>query len=242
MIKNVIFKKIKFTNFNQKKFNKIINKKGNFVFPAAPALVEIEKSKYYYKSLQEADFVFFDSGLFVIMLKIFRNISVNKFSGFKFLNLFFLYLKKNNKKKILSIDPNKIISIENKKYFEKKGIIKFYSYIAPIYKSKKITDKKLLKLVNKVRPNFIIINIGGTKQEILAHYMKQNLKNKQTILCTGAALSFLTGIQAPINKFYDKIYLGWFVRIIYNPKIFLKRYLCALSFVPIFFKNKIIIE
>ena len=97
MIKKVVFKKIKFYNINPKGFDKYIKKKGLFVFPAGPALASIEQSKKYYDSIKKADFVFFDSGFFVLLLKVFKNINVNKFSGFKFLNLFFDYLKKKIK-------------------------------------------------------------------------------------------------------------------------------------------------
>ena len=82
MIKKVVFKKIKFNNLNSKSFDKYIQKKGLFVFPAGPALASIEQSKKYYNSIKKADFVFFDSGFFVLLLKVFKNINVNKFSGF----------------------------------------------------------------------------------------------------------------------------------------------------------------
>jgi len=242
MVKKIFFKKIKFINFDEKNFKKIIKKKGTFIFPAGPALATIENSKKYYLSLLKADYIFFDSGLFVLLLKIFKNIKVSKFSGFKFINLFLKFIKKNKKKIILSIDPNKDISVTNKNYFKKMGIIRVHSYIAPIYTTKRIDDKKLLKLIKKIGPHYIIVNLGGTKQEILAHYLQDNFKKKQTILCTGAALSFFTGKQAPINMLYDKLYFGWLVRILFNPKVFLKRYLSAFKFIPIFFKNKIIIE
>ena len=99
MISGIIFKKIKFNNINYNKFDQYIVKKGLFVFPAGPALATIEKSEKYYKSIQSADLIFFDSGFFVLLLKIFKNIHVSKFSGFKFLSLFFEYLTKNKKKK-----------------------------------------------------------------------------------------------------------------------------------------------
>ena len=89
MISKVIFKKIAFNNINPNKFKKYILKNGLFVFPAGPALANIEKSKKYHNSLQKADLVFFDSGFFVLLLRIFKNIKVKKFSGYKFLNLFF---------------------------------------------------------------------------------------------------------------------------------------------------------
>ena len=48
--------------------------------------------------------------------------------------------------------------------------------------------------------------------------------------------------QAPINSLIDKLYLGWFVRLIFNPFVFFKRYLYGLKLIPmvIFSKIKII--
>ena len=59
-------------------------------------MASIDQSKNYYESIKKADLVFFDSGFFVLPLKLLKNISVHKFSGYKFLNLFFNYLKKIN--------------------------------------------------------------------------------------------------------------------------------------------------
>lgn len=239
MISKVVFKKIKFNNINPHKFNKYIYKNGLFVFPAGPALANIEKSKAYYNSLQNADFVFFDSGLFVLLLRIFKKINVYKFSGYKFLYLFFEYLKKNKSKSIFSIDPNLNFSKSNYEYFNNLGIKKVSNYLAPKYNPKKLVDKNLLNLIRKKKPNFIIINIGGGVQEVLGLYLKRKLKFKVSILCTGGAISFFTGDQAPINNFIDKFYLGWLIRFFYNPLIFFKRYLVGLRLIPMVIYNKI---
>ena len=98
MIRKIIFKRIKFNNINPKNFDRYIVKKGLFVFPAGPALASINQSNKYYESLRKADLVFFDSGFFVLLLKFFKNISVKKFSGYKFISLFLNYLKKNKHK------------------------------------------------------------------------------------------------------------------------------------------------
>ena len=134
MINKIIFKKIKFSNLKSKNFEKYIKKSGVFVFPAGPALASIEKSKRYYQSILKADFVFFDSGFFVILLKVFKNVNVSKFSGYKFLNLFFDYLRKNKKKSIFCIDPNLKFSKSNRSLFKNLGLKKIYSHIAPKYK------------------------------------------------------------------------------------------------------------
>lgn len=239
MVRQIIFKNIKFNNLDHKNFNKLIIKKGLFVFPAGPALASIEKSVDYYNSLKKADFVFFDSGLFVILLRIFKNINVRKFSGYKFLNLFFTFVKNNKKIKIFCVDPNPKFLNSNQSFFKNLGVKKIYNYLAPKYSSRNLLDKKLLKLVNKKKPDFIIINIGGGKQEILGLHLKKKMKNKVTILCTGGAISFFTGDQAPINNFIDKYYLGWLIRFIYSPIVFFKRYFLGLKLIPMVIFNKI---
>ena len=149
MISKIIFNKITFNNLDYKKFNKIISKKGFFVFPAAPALASIKSYDIYHKSIQKADLVFFDSGFFVILLKIFKNIGVDKFSGYKFLKLFFDYLKKNKKKKVFCIDPNLKFSKSNKYFLKNLGLKKVYNYLAPNYDIDNLLDKKLLDLITK---------------------------------------------------------------------------------------------
>ena len=241
-MKKIIFKNIHFNNFKINEFDNIIKMKGLFVFPSGPGLASIDEHDSYYNSLKKADYVFFDSGLFILLLSIFKNIKVNKFSGFKFLRLFFFYLKKNKTKSIFSIDPNYKFSKSNKRYLKKLGVKKIYNYIAPKYDTKKLSDKKLLKEIIKAKPSFIMINIGGGTQEILGLYIKQNLKFKVNILCTGGAISFFTGDQAPINNLIDKLYLGWFLRLIFNPFIFAKRYFYAFKLLPKVLKNNVKIK
>ena len=239
MASKIIFKKIRFNNIDARNFDKFITKKGLFVFPAGPGLASIQKSNEYYKSIQKADLVFFDSGFFVLLLKIFKNVKVKKFSGYKFLGLFFDYLKLNNDKSIFSIDPNFEFSKSNKSFLKNLGLKKIHNYIAPKYNSSELADKKLLSLINKAKPNFILINIGGGTQEVLGLYLKKKLKFKPTILCTGAAISFFTKDQAPINNFIDKFYLGWLLRLIFNPLIFFKRYIFGLKLIPMVIFNKV---
>ena len=87
-----------------------------------------------------------------------------------------------------------------------------------------------------------MMNIGGGKQEILGFYLKKNLKFKTPIYCTGGAIAFFTGNQAPINRLIDKLYLGWFFRILFNPNIYLLRYLGSfkLFFIVLFSKIKVL--
>ena len=239
MIKKIIFRNIVFHNIQKRDFNKFIKQKKLFLFPSGSGIPLIDTDKKYYLSLKNADIVFFDSGFFVLLLSILKNIKVDKFSGFKFLYIFFKYLSENKNEKIFCIDPNPLFSKSNKRYLKKIGIKKVSSYVAPNYNSSNLIDKKLIKKINKAKPDYILTNIGGGTQEILGLYLKKNLKKKTTIICTGGAISFFTGDQAPINRFIDKIYLGWLLRLIFNPLIFYKRYLYALRLFPMVLINKV---
>ena len=74
MIKKIIFQKIAFHNIQKKDFNIHIKQKKLFVFPSGSGIPLIAEDKKYYLSLKKADYVFFDSGFFVLLLRILKNI------------------------------------------------------------------------------------------------------------------------------------------------------------------------
>ena len=79
----LIFEKITFVNLKHKELNEIFKHDGLFLFPSAPGLASIIDKKKYYNSLQKADLVFFDSSFFILLLKLFKNISPIRVSGYK---------------------------------------------------------------------------------------------------------------------------------------------------------------
>ena len=231
-MKKFSFKEIKFYSGDYDQIKYEFDKGGVLVAPAASALANIDTDKQYYSSLKKSKIAILDSGFFCILLRIFRFQKVKKLSGFLFLKTFLDNFK--NQQKILFIDPSKKSNILNIKFLKSKKIFNFKTYIAPDY-NKKFFDLKLLNLINNYKPKYIIINIGGGSQEPLAIYINKNIKYNASIMCTGAALAFMTGEQAPINKFIDKVYLGWLTRIIWNPKLYLGRILKSFKIIKFFF-------
>ncbi len=219
------FKSIKFHHYKFKTILlNILSNGGYLVAPAASALVNITKDKLYYDSLKKADVAILDSGFFCILLKLLNKIRVKKMSGYFFLKNF-ISSPEIKKCKILTIDPDKDNSKANTCFLYRNNLRKHKSYISPFYKKNLIQDFSLLRIINTYKPNIILINIGGGKQEILANFIIRKIKFKTTVLCLGAAIGFLTKKQANITPIHDKYYLGWFKRICHHPKFIIRVFL-----------------
>lgn len=230
---------ITFYEIDYYKIIKILKKsKGYVVAPAASALSQIKNNEVFHISLKKSRIAIFDSGFFCICLILLKGVFFKKFSGFKLMKFF---LKDNNVKndKILSLDSSKQISKINHSYLKKRRFRFVKNYICPIYDPKKICDYSLLRTINKYKPKIIIINLSGTVQEPLALFIIKNLKYKPIIICTGAALSFFTGSQAPISSIIDNLYLGWLIRIIFNPITNIPRFFYSLNLFNLVLKSKI---
>ncbi len=238
-MKKIEFLDVKFYEIKDNEIEGILNEGGLFCFPSGPALSSIDKNPIYHNSLIEADYNFFDSGYFVLLLRFLKNIKVKKYSGYKFIYNFLNLIKLKKINHIFLIEPNIDIANTNKSYFNKISSIKLENYIAPYYDVSNINEENLINLLEKNKPKFIMINLGGGVQEVLGSYLKKKLSYVPAIMCTGAAMSFFTKKQAPINTFFDKLFLGWLIRIIFNPKIFFMRYFLGFGLLKHVLMNKI---
>ena len=193
--------------------------KGYLVIPAASLLAQFSKKKNW-RFLKSATIAIFDSGLLTMLLKIFINSSIKKFSGYKFLG-YLINDKSIQNKRVFSLDPNKV-ELKANNQFLKKNFKFVKNYVCPLYTKNFFYDSKLKKEIKNFKPQIIIINIGGGVQEPLAYYLKNKINYKGIIICSGAAISFYTGHQAPISTFIDKMYMGWLIRILYKPKLLIR--------------------
>jgi UDP-N-acetyl-D-mannosaminuronic acid transferase (WecB/TagA/CpsF family) len=220
-----------------------IKQGGLIVVPAGPALATLEKDYQYTKALEASRFALFDSGFFCLALLVFKGIRVKKFSGLALLRLF---LRQDDLKddSIFLIDPSYQESLLNKALLCEAGfkLSEKHQYVAPIYQNSTVTDPILLEQLKTLRPKFILINLGGGIQECLGAYLQEYLDYHPTILCTGAAIAFLTGQQASIPVWADRFYLGWLARCLAHPKRFIPRYLSSFRLLLLLFKSKVEIK
>jgi N-acetylglucosaminyldiphosphoundecaprenol N-acetyl-beta-D-mannosaminyltransferase len=237
-------KLVKFNDisFYDIKFNHLIDRLNNktstslVLLPSAPGLSSITFDKKYYQSLKGSTFNLFDSGLFCLLLRS-RGVFVKKNSGFLLILNLINFFKQKKINSFFFVDPNMKESKKNQMFVNSYFSQNLYrSYISPIYKFDNPVDLNLLKLLNQKKPRYLIINLGGGIQEKLGYWLKKNLNFKCIIFCTGAAIAFHTKSQAPITNTIDRFYLGWLARCIYQPLIFIPRYLKAFKFLYIFLK------
>jgi N-acetylglucosaminyldiphosphoundecaprenol N-acetyl-beta-D-mannosaminyltransferase len=237
--------KIRFIDANFQEIFEELKKGGSMVVPAAPALGTIDTDQSYHQSLIDSHFAIFDSGFLCIALLLLKRIKVKKISGLAFMREFLKEIKDFPSESIFLVNPSAFDSDENKKLLAKFGypLNSTHQYVAPIYNSGVIEDTKLLNLLSTLRPKYIVLNLGGGVQERLAAYLNKNLVNlNPSIICTGAAIAFLTGKQSRIPKIVDKLYLGWLARCLSNYKRFVPRYIKGFKIAPMILKEKIVLK
>lgn len=208
------------------------------VVPAAPALVNINSDNEYYDALKRADFAIPDSGLMVLILKLLKDFRFKKLSGLAFLKQFLAEKELISSQCIFLVDPNEEERKANHQHLRSRGVKIGWvdHYIAPVYGSN-VQDNSLLEILKSRKPKYILINLGGGVQERLAVFLRDSLNYRPGIICTGAAISFLTRRQVNIPPIVDKFYMGWFLRCVKYPTRFIPRYLQGIHLIPLLIKE-----
>ena len=211
------------------------------VVPAAPALATIKDDERYHEALKDSDFAIPDSSFMVLLIRLFRGVELKVLSGLKLLDLF---LSEEELKQftgcLFLVDPNEEEKELNHRYLLSRGVAIDSSdhYVAPMYDKNDVHDSNLLAIIESKKPKYILINLGGGVQEKLGVYLKRRLDYRPGILCTGAAIAFLTGKQARISPLVDNLQLGWLVRCVVDPRRFVPRYIRGFSLISIIFNDK----
>jgi UDP-N-acetyl-D-mannosaminuronic acid transferase (WecB/TagA/CpsF family) len=199
---------------------------GNFVVvPAAPALVDLTTDAQYRAALENSDLAITDSGYMVILWKFLTGQSLTRISGLKLIRGLLDSDEFRQPGSSFWIMPSQKESNVNLAWLQHHGyaVTAEQCYVAPFYTKGAIADPALLALIEAHRPRYILVNIGGGTQEPLGLYLRRNLSYRPSIICTGAAIAFLTGMQAPIPVWADTLMLGWLLRCLHAPSKFTPR-------------------
>ena len=201
---------------------------GLLVVPAAPALVKLSEDEGYRRALTSADMVIADSGAMVLLWKIFTGRHVERISGLKFLKRLVARLASHSNERVLWIVPSEHAHEKTIAWLRSANLTASADfYMAPRYAAQ-VRDDALAAKIDNHPPTHVVVGIGGGVQEKLGLFLKENLRARPAIHCIGAALAFLTGDQPPIPMWADRFYLGWLLRSIRQPRVFIPRYISGL--------------
>ena len=201
---------------------------GLVVIPSGPGLAcDLPNDAAYAEALNRAELVLPDSGLMALWWSCFRFERIKRISGYALLKAL-LDEEKIQLESSFWIMPDATQGEANCRWLLKTKGIELGDravYEAPIYeKQGPLVDRDLLERLKSVRPRWIIINLGGGVQERLGLYLRENLGSDVSIVCSGAALAFLSGQQVGIPMWADRFFLGWFFRCLSDPIRFVPRY------------------
>lgn len=207
---------------------------GLILAPSGPGLCDLETDLHYRKALENADLNLPDSGLAILLARIFGLGKLPRTSGLGFLEAllekpalrkanttFWVMPSEEAQKRNIAWLKSKEFPIEEQNCF----VAPFYPRVGPVM------DICLLAAIIKLKPPFVFICTGSGTQEKLGFWLKQNLPHRPTICCIGAAIGFLSGDQIRIPSWADRLCLGWLLRCLSEPTKFIPRYVKAIRLI-----------
>ena len=215
---------------------------GLCVAPSGPGLAgDLTNCTVYSNAIAQADLVLPDSGLMCLWTRFFSREPIKRISGLAFLKAYLLGKDAPSTSSSFWIMPDQEQEVANRKWLKDELGLSFQDddfYVAPRYsRVGPLEDSELLAKIIERKPRTIFIQLGGGVQERLGFFLRNQVSFPVTILCTGAALAFLSGEQVKIPNWVDRIYMGWFLRCCSNPSVFVPRYLKAFRLIGVLAKN-----
>lgn len=238
---------------------------GLIVVPSAPVLVNLTADPAHRAALEQSDLAILDSGYLVLLWRLLRKKKLLRISGLRYLRELLVMPEFRQPGATFWVMPSAHDAAANLAWLQTVGITvaEEATYLAPHYaRQGPLADPALLAAIQAQRPRFIMLNLGGNVQERLGHYLRNELariaqvsafpaypnsrqlsafsvsvfQSTPAIICTGAAIAFLSGRQANIPPWADRLYLGWLLRSLREPAKFLPRYWHALQLLPLVWK------
>jgi N-acetylglucosaminyldiphosphoundecaprenol N-acetyl-beta-D-mannosaminyltransferase len=210
---------------------------GLVVAPSGPGLATLRDDADYRTALDAADVRLLDSGLLAWLWERRHGEKLSRISGYRFLQQLLKLPDLAQPRASLWVAPTTEAAARTRKWLAENLLLIVPPeswHVAPVYDANAVADEALLALVRARHPRFIFIGVGGGPQEKLGAWLKSRLDYRPAILCTGAAIAFLTGEQARIPDWADRARLGWLMRCLQDPRRFVPRYWQARRLVSLY--------
>lgn len=202
---------------------------GVTLAPSAPGLADDLANGAYARALRSADLVIPDSGFMVLLWGLYQGEWLNRISGLSLMSTLLREHGETISREGFWVMPSEEDADALNRYLAGRSIDcdRTRTYSAPQYDPEDPRDPELLVRLEAQRPAVVIVAVAGGKQEALGIWLRDSLSYRPAIICIGAAIAFLTGRQACIPRWADRLYLGWLFRILSDPFRYTRRYLRA---------------
>jgi len=213
----------------------VASRGGLILAPSAPGLCDLERDPDYREALRHSDLNLADSGLAILLMALRGLGRPRRLSGLGFLTEW-IHSEILRNQSSFWVMPSPQSAQTNLAWLQAQGVRVTWQdcHIAPLYpKQGPVEDHDLLRKIMEKRPSHIFLCTGSGSQEKLGHWLMNHLDYRPCISGIGAAIAFLSGDQAPVPRWADRLCLGWFLRILSDPSRFLPRYLAALRLIPL---------
>ena len=202
----------------------MIQRGGYLIAPSGTCFARLRQDERYRRAVLVADLAIADSGLMVVLWRVFRRENLQRISGLKYVKYLLGKLKVEENANVFWVLPTEEARLRLIEWSQRESfpIKDDNCYVAPRY-GFEVADTSLIALIERRRPAQVIIAIGSGAQEKLGHYLRENLSYRPAIHCIGAALGFLTGDQIAIPDWADRFFLGWLFRLLAQPRRFVPR-------------------
>ena len=197
---------------------------GFLVAPSGTCFSRLRHDPAYREAVLNADVAIPDSGAMVLLWRILRGKKITRISGWKYLQRLVVRLFPEKQSRVFWVLPTERAREKTEGWLRSNDFAFTDAdlYVAPRYGGL-VEDRQLLAQIEHHKPKHIVVGIGGGTQEKLGHFLRERLSYRPAIHCIGGALGFLTGDQKPIPDWADRFYLGWFLRMLAQPRNFIPR-------------------
>ena len=207
-----------------------LENRGLIVAPSGTCFARLTEDAAYRTAVTQADLVLPDSGFMVLLWHLLRGRRIARISGLTYLQELLRRSELQQNGSVLWILPHDEARETTMRWLQGHGFTTDANdcYVAPIY-GPRVEDPVLLERISTRQPPHVVIALSGGVQEKLGFYLREKSGHRPALHCIGAALGFITGYQIAIPAWADRLYLGWLLRLLSNPRRFLPRALSAFA-------------
>lgn len=207
--------------------------RGLIVAPSGTCFRRLQRDETYRRAMTRADLILPDSGFMVLLWRLLRGKRIRRISGLAYLNDLLGRAAFRQERRVLWVLPDENARDQTLRWLQNNGFLTTANdcYVAPIY-GERVEDSVLLEHLQTRRSAHVVVALSGGVQEKLGFFLREKFPvatDRPAIHCIGAALGFIAGYQLAIPDWADRLYLGWLLRLLSNPRKFLPRAMNALA-------------